>query len=291
MGRIYVKAAIVLVAALALVAGASAASPNVAAMNLQAADVPGAKVVSQRAVKEMGYSAAYVRTFRFSVPSGSSRLVGVAAETKLAPSASVAASDVSVVEKAFRSTSGRKLFIATIAQGANVKPKAVILGAFRKVAGYDQGFEVPVSVLVKGKRYYENLVYMRLDRVAVFMAEAGLRPITAGATGKFAIAIAGHIGTELAPILVSPPTVTGTAQQGQTLTATPGTWTAPDATFTYQWQHCDAAGANCVDIAGATTQTYAVTPADAGTTLVVVVTASNRFGALPAPSAATLAVS
>ena len=292
MRRIYLKAALVPVAALALVAAASAASsPDVAKMNLQAADVPGAKLASQRAIKETGYSAAYVRTFRFSAPSGTARLVGVTAETKLAPKASVAAADVSVAEKAYRSTFGRKFFIATIAQGANVQPKAVVLGAFRKVAGYDQGFEVPVSVLVKGKRYYENLVYMRLDRVAVFMVEAGLRPITAGVTGTYAIAIAGHIGTELAPVAVAPPTVTGTAQQGQTLTATPGVWTAPDAIFTYQWQHCDAAGANCVDVVGATAQTYAVTPADVGTTLVVTVTASNRFGTLATPSAATLVVS
>jgi hypothetical protein len=291
MGRTYLKAALVLVAALVLAAGASAASPDVAKMNLQAADVPGAKIVSQRAVTEKGYIAAYDRSFRFAVPSGSSRLVGVEAETKLGATAAVATSDIAVVEKTFRSTVGRKVLIATIAKTAKVKPAAVVVGKLRKAAGYDQGFVMPISFPVSGRRVYENFVYLRLDRVAVFMFEVGLRPITPGATATYVAALAGHIGTELAPIAVSPPTVTGTAQQGQTLTATPGTWTAPDATFTYQWQHCDAAGANCVDIAGATTQTYAVTPADVGTTLVVVVTASNRFGALPAPSAATLVVS
>ena len=57
----------------------------------------------------------------------------------------------------------------------------------------------------------------------------------------------------VAPSNTAPPTVTGAAQQGQTLTADPGTWTGnPAPTFTYQWQRCDTAGANCVDIASAT---------------------------------------
>ena len=193
-------------------------------------------------------------------------------------------------EKYFRSTAGRKNFIAGVAKGLKVKLKAVMVGKVRGVPGYDQGVEVPVSITVKGLRVYENIVYLRLDRVVVFMVEGGLRPIGAGVTAKFASAIAGHIGTELAPITVTPPTITGTAQQGQTLTATPGTWTAPDAIFGYQWQRCDAAGANCVAVPGATTSTYAVTAADAGTTLNVVATATNRFGSAPATSVQTAVV-
>jgi hypothetical protein len=275
------------VLALALVAGATAASPDVAKMNLQAGDVPGAKIVLQRAVAEKGYTAAYLRSFRFSVPSGSSRLVGVESETKLAPTAAVATSDLALVERTFRSSLGRKLLIATIAKDAKVKLSAVVVGPLRKAAGYDQGFVVPISFPVKGKRVYEAFVYLRLDRVAAFMFEVGLRPITPGATATYVTALAGHIGTELAPIAVSPPTITGTAVQGQTLTAAPGTWTAPEATFTYQWQRCDAGGANCAPVVGATAATYAVTPADVGTTLNVVVTAANRFGAPSATSTAT----
>ncbi len=283
--------AVVLVGVLALVASASAASPDVTAMNLQAADVPGAKLISQRAASEKGYVAANFRTFRFSVPSGSSRLVLVEAETKLAPTASVATADIALAEKSFRSAAGRKLFIATIANAAKVKPKAVSVGALRNAAGYDQGFTMPLSFPVKGKRVYETLAYLRLDRVAVFMLEVAFRPVTPGVTGQYVTALAGHIGTELAPAPVSPPTVSGSAVQGQTVTAAPGTWTAPDATFTYQWQHCDAAGANCVDVPGATAQSYAVTSADVAATLVVVVTSANRFGTLTAASAATQVVS
>jgi hypothetical protein len=284
------KVLIVLVAALALVTSAAAASPDVAAMNLQPADVPGAKVTVDRLVTEKGYTAAHFRVFAFSTPNGSARLYQVQSEMKLAPSVSVASTDVAATEKFFRSIAGRKAFKAEVASGLKVKLSAVMIGKLRTVPGYDQGVEMPTSISVKGLRVYESVVYLRLDRVAVFMVEGGLRPIGAAVTAKFAAAIAGHIGTELAPVAVTPPTITGTAQQGQTLTATPGTWTAPDATFGYQWQRCDAAGANCVDVPGATTSAYAVTAADAGTTLHVVVTATNRFGSAPGTSAPTAVV-
>ena len=273
--------------ALLLVAVATAASPDVASMNLQAADVPGGKVISQHAVTEKGYVAAYIRSFAFSAPSGGARLVLLEAETSLAPTAAFATKDVTIAEKAFRSTLGRKLFIASVAKSEKVSTKLVVVGKVQAVSGYDQGFSLPVSLPIKGTRIYETLLFLRLDRVVVSMFGAGLRPIPAGSLGKYVSALAGHIGTELAPIAVTPPTITGTALQGQTLTATPGTWTAADATFTYQWERCDASGANCVAVAGATAQTYLVAPTDAGATFVVVVTAADRFGAPTGTSTAT----
>src|SRR4029077_12419529 len=95
----------------------------------------------------------------------------------------------------------------------------------------------------------------------------------------------------LAPGLVSPPTVAGTARTGRTLTLGHGTWRAASVAFTYQWQRCDPMGANCTSVAGATRRTYAVTGADVGWTLVVVVTSTNRFGSPTARSVATPVVS
>jgi hypothetical protein len=284
------KALLVVVAALALTASASAASPDVAAMNLQPADVPGAKVVNQHAVKQQGYLAAHFRSFVFAAPAGSAHLVGIESETALAANASKASSDASAAERAFRSKAGRAAFVAVVAKQFKVKVKAVSLGQPHKVAGFDQGFEVATSVGFKAGRIYENLVVVRLDRVLVQILEGAQRPIGVATTAKYTTAIAGHIGTELAPATGTPPTIAGSAQQGQTLTASPGTWTAPDATFGYQWQHCDATGAACVDVSGATAATYAVTETDVGTTLRVVVTATNRFGSAPATSAQTGAV-
>ena len=63
--------------------------------------------------------------------------------------------------------------------------------------------------------------------------------------------------------------------------------------FDYQWQRCDEAGDNCVDIPGATGSTYELGDDDAGQTVRVEVTATNEEGtqsALSDPSAVVAAV-
>lgn len=93
-----------------------------------------------------------------------------------------------------------------------------------------------------------------------------------------------------APVSTSPPTISGTPQVGQTLTAGTGAWTGGPASFAFQWQRCDASGVSCVDIGGATGGTYVVGSADVGSTLRVVVTATNAAGSASASSAPTAAV-
>src|SRR6202023_2035296 len=58
------------------------------------------------------------------------------------------------------------------------------------------------------------------------------------------------------PVNTSPPTISGTAQQGQTLTETHGAWSNSPTGYTYQWLQCDSAGANCTTITNANGQTY-----------------------------------
>ncbi len=72
------------------------------------------------------------------------------------------------------------------------------------------------------------------------------------------------------------PTITGTAQDGETLTADHGTWTGtPPISYSYQWQDCDSSGGSCSDISGATSSTYTLTDSDVGDTIVVKITADN----------------
>jgi hypothetical protein len=72
------------------------------------------------------------------------------------------------------------------------------------------------------------------------------------------------------------PTITGTAQQGQTLTVDPGSWAGTTTGYVFQWEDCDQSGMNCSAIAGATSQTYTLAATDVGMTIVVVVW--NGFG-------------
>jgi hypothetical protein len=96
---------------------------------------------------------------------------------------------------------------------------------------------------------------------------------------------------QYAPSNTGAPTISGTPQEGQTLTATTGSWTSSsNTTYAYQWQRCNATGAACANIVGATAQTYVVTTADVGNTLRVVVTATNADGSSSAPSSPTAVV-
>ena len=93
-----------------------------------------------------------------------------------------------------------------------------------------------------------------------------------------------------APASTVLPAISGTAQQGQTLTADNGTWSNSPTGFAYQWQRCDTGGANCADIGGATNSTYTLVAGDVGKTIRVVVTATNAFGSTSATSSQTAVV-
>jgi len=120
---------------------------------------------------------------------------------------------------------------------------------------------------------------------------SGLTPNTAylglvsyGDTGRSTVisVASGEAPPPDAPVNTAPPTISGTPEVGQTLTATPGTWSVDGLTFAYQWQKDGA------DIAGATDATYRVASADQGARITVVVTASKD--PLPSASATSAAV-
>ena len=99
------------------------------------------------------------------------------------------------------------------------------------------------------------------------------------------------VGLASVPVATAPPSVSGAARQGETLSESHGTWSPAASSYAYQWEDCDAAGANCVSIAGATGQTYTLTAEDAGYTVRVQEIASNASGSgVPAGSAPTAVV-
>jgi hypothetical protein len=66
---------------------------------------------------------------------------------------------------------------------------------------------------------------------------------------------------------------------GQTLTGSRGTWVgALISSFADQWLRCDAAGANCAVVAGATSLSYPLTAADIGSTIRLQEAATNVYG-------------
>ncbi len=103
-------------------------------------------------------------------------------------------------------------------------------------------------------------------------------------------AVGGTVTPPPVPVNSEPPAISGSTEEGQLLTASTGTWSNSPSAYSFQWRRCDSTGANCAAIAGATAQTYALGSADFGSTLRVVVTASNTGGAATAESAASAPV-
>ena len=93
-----------------------------------------------------------------------------------------------------------------------------------------------------------------------------------------------------APTNTAPPSLSGSAVEGQTLSVSSGTWTGSPTSYTYQWQDCDSSGESCSNITAATNSTYKLASSDVGHTVRALVTATNAAGSTPAASAPTVVI-
>src|SRR5262245_8159401 len=81
------------------------------------------------------------------------------------------------------------------------------------------------------------------------------------------------------PIMTAKPSVSGTTAVGRRLTALTGTWTgAGTLRYAFQWYRCDASGARCNPVHGATSATYTLVPRDVAKTIGLTVWASDAGG-------------
>ena len=97
-------------------------------------------------------------------------------------------------------------------------------------------------------------------------------------------------GGDPPPANTAPPSITGQAAVGKTLTGTNGSWSGNPATYSVQWEDCDASGGACSPIGGATGGSYTLADGDVGHTVRVSVTASGQGGNTTARSGPTSVV-
>ena len=111
----------------------------------------------------------------------------------------------------------------------------------------------------------------------------------AGATE--AVSAATAVVLPPAPTNTVAPKISGSAAQGEKLTASQGTWTGEPTSYSYQWEDCYSLGEEgCLSISQATEPSYKLTASDVGYTIRVVVSATNAGGTTPATSTATAEV-
>ena len=119
-------------------------------------------------------------------------------------------------------------------------------------------------------------------------AGTALIAILAASILALLVPLGGSAGPQAAPVNETEPSISGIAANGQTLTASPGSWSGTTPiTFTYQWRRCNDDGADCTDVGGASGQTYVLGSDDVGKRIRVHVTASNTDGTSNALSNAT----
>jgi hypothetical protein len=128
-------------------------------------------------------------------------------------------------------------------------------------------------------------------RGALFGAALGVGATLALVVGLGVFAGAGGAASAAAPKNTSPPTVTGTPQQGKTLVGDRGTWNGKPTDYNDFWVRCDETGASCSNISGANNRAgYVLKLVDVGNTIRFKVQAKNADGSTFASSVPTAIV-
>ena len=100
-----------------------------------------------------------------------------------------------------------------------------------------------------------------------------------------------ELTSSAAPLSTAVPTLSTTHPAvGTALSVTNGAWSNTPLAYSYQWERCNAAGAECAAILGASNQSYTPLLADTGHTLAAEVTATNATGSAVVATAASSAV-
>ena len=126
---------------------------------------------------------------------------------------------------------------------------------------------------------------MRRTKRMLWLAPLAALVAIAAIVGRAEI---GDAAPQDAPRNEAPPTISGTPEEGSTLTTTNGRWTGTEPIrYTYSWRRCDANGGSCAAIGGANRNTYELKQPDVGNTIRVRVTATNADGSVNSTSVPT----
>ena len=244
------------------------------------------------------FVARFERDFRPGARLNGQRLLGVFSEVDLLQDAGTATLLYNQVLSDFSTPAGRrrvaKEIRAAIARDTRgtVRVTTVTFGRVVLIHAGQGAFRETIRARSNRGTLDFGAVGIVLDRGLGFVELHGYPKKHLAAATEVAVArkLGQHFTVAFQIRNVVAPAIAGTPRQGVTLTADRGRWAGGPTSFTYQWNHCDAGGANCTPIAGAVAPTYVPGATDAGTRITVTVTATNSVSSKPATSAATAPV-
>jgi hypothetical protein len=285
-------------------AGTAAAAdvPKAEGAVLTAADFDhGAAILSQTAtpfpyLPHLAYSSAYTRTFT-SVTIGDLRLASITSSAIVVKDQLKLEQFMEALIAALHDKAQRRVLLETAKDSFAASSRQTVTGIGfirdRTLQTGDSAAEVDVFIRTKRVTVAVSELYVQRGPALDFVLFASGAPgLTAGEVSSIAKTLNAHIAAASSPPPANtvPPTITGSLQPGQILTASPGTWTGAHITYAYQWFRCDGTGTGCVAIPAATVSTYTVSAADAGHAFAVSVTATSPAGSTIKMSKPTAAV-
>jgi hypothetical protein len=304
--RPFLLLASMLLVASTLVAGASAQSaplPTPSSLVLQAADFRAGGATESQSSHTANGETVFMRTFKPGARLGSTPLLMTESMAMIELDAEAAADGYRELATEARTLVGRKAlakafadeFVKGFASGARGKlkltVKRTVVGA--PVSLGTESLRLPMTLTTNLATFRLAFGFARVDRViSVVVLMAQPNRIINGSDVARAMSLTGsHVTAAFTVASTAPPTIGGTATAGQTLTVDEGSWSGAPSRFDYTWSRCDASGAACVPIEGATARTYVPTPADVGATLRAGISGINSISSTQAVSAPTTIVS
>ena len=275
----------------------SAPLPALSSLVLSSADFRSGTAGAVQGSATVGGRPAFVRVFKSGVRIGAAPLLEVVSFAMLEPDASTAVYDFTSLNLSAQTKAGRlalaKAWAIDFAKGASKKlvVKQTIVGAPVEVG--TSALRLPLTIKTNLGTMRLSLEVAQTDRVlAIVMLMGRLNGRLDASDAAHALAAAQqHLQDAFTVANTTAPTISGAQTQGQVVSVDEGNWTGAPSEFSYSWSRCDAGGANCAAIADATTNSYTVTAADAGSTLRVTVTGSNSVTSQAGVSSATAVVS
>ena len=291
----------VFAAAAAAWADSPSEGPQLEAMALSTSDFSRGAAVAQEGFQPASSPivARYVRIFHSGARLNGQRLLGVVSSVYLLDATGTATVAFLQVQRELGTAAGRRIVAADIKRnvatstGGAVTVKTVTFGRLSRFQAAQGAFVVAIKLHTSRGIIELRVVGIVLDRAIGLLELDGYprKQVTLSTALLAARKLAQHFQVAFQIRNVVPPAITGTPTLGATLTADRGRWGGGPSSFTYQWNHCDAAGANCAPIAGAVAPTYVPGTADAAMRITVTVTAANSVSSKPVTSAATNPVS